>query len=440
MTSDKAIERRVRRAIGWRILVLLFLLYAFFSIDRGNIGFASLEMNSALGLSGSIYGTGAGLFTLAYLIFQVPAAITMRRLGAARGFAAVAIGWGITSMLTAFVWSSASFLAQRALLGFAEAGFGAFVVYYISIIIPRNMRGLALSITLSAVPVTMIVASPLSGFLLDFSKSGLYGWQWLFLVEGASAVLLGFLCLRALPDRAEEAMFLNPDERAWLVDDIKQAPAAQGHHAEIHTLLGTLASPTVWVLGLVLFAIVLGTNTLLFWMPQIMKQISSGSNVRIGWLNAVPWLTFTIGMILTGRLADSMTNKLAILSMAMISAACGFAMGASVHSTICAFLGLLVGAAGIGASIGLFWTVPMQFLRGAGVAGAFAAINMIGNSSGVFAHAIIGWLHDKAGNFGPALFALAGTFAVAVAALNIFTWLEGMGGQVAVGTAEQRLK
>lgn len=420
MPEETPIERRVRRALLLRIVALLFGLYAFFGLDRGNVGLAALQMNADLGFSSTLYGLGASVFTAAYLIFQVPAAMTMRRWGASRGFATVACGWGLVSMSSAFVWDSWSFLTIRFMLGFSEAGFGVFVVYYISQIMPHKMRGMALSMTLVAVPLTMAVASPISGFLLDWNYAGIKGWQWLFLIEGFPSVLLGLLSFRLMPDTVDHMRFLDEEERTWLKSDLAQAVTKNSHHTDIGTLLAAVRSPTVWVLGFTLFAALVGVNTLQFWMPQMIEQMSKAGNVAVGFLNAIPWLTFAIGMLVLGRVADRITNKVAVLSLAMVIAATGFAIGAISTNVGIAFVGLLVGAFGVGAVMGLFWTVPMQMLSGAGLAGAFAAINVIGNSSGLIAHGLIGWLRDHTGGFGATMLALGGILIASMIVLNFF--------------------
>lgn len=422
MDTSVPVEQRVRRTMMLRLIVLLFALYAFFSLDRGNVGLAALEMNSDLGLSGMIYGLGASLFTLAYLVFQVPAVMTMRRLGASRGLSLVACGWGMASMSSAFVWNTQSYLVLRFLLGATEAGFSTFVVFYISQIFPRNMRGLALSMTFAAVPLTMVIASPVSGVLLGWYYAGLPGWRWLFLAEGLPSVLLGVLCLKFIPDSPEKIRFLSVDEREWLAADLEAVPAKDQHQAKVGTLIEAARSLIVWVLGLTLFATVLGTNTLLFWMPEMIGQMSKGSNLVVGWLNAIPWLAFAIGMLMMGRLSDRVINKVGTLSAAMLIAATGFALGGVSHTPALSFVGLLMGAFGVGASMSLFWTVPIQMLSGAAVAGAFATINLIGNSSGVFAHGIIGWIRDHSGGFSAALIALAVIQIAAIILLNLFIW------------------
>jgi MFS transporter, ACS family, tartrate transporter len=416
---ERAIEERVRLKLLWKLVPLLFGLYAFFSLDRGNVGLAALEMNIDLRLSASIYGLGASLFTLAYLMFQIPATTLMRRLGPAKGFALVACAWGSVSMLTAFVWNDISFLSIRFCLGMAEAGFGAFVVYYIGQLFPRKIRGFTISLTLAAVPLTMVVASPISGVLLDWHHNGLRGWQWLFLVEGAPAFILGLMALRHLPNDVASARFLDDEERRWLAADMAAAPA-DDHQSNVGSLKDAAMSGTVWVLGLTLFAAVLGTNTLLFWMPQIIEQMSKASNLVVGWLNAIPWLTFALGMLLLGRLSDKLGNRVLTLSLAMALSAAGFVFGGLVDSPVLSFIGLLVGAFGVGATMALFWTVPLQMLTGANLAGAIAAINMIGNSSGIFAHGFIGWLRESTGGFGTTLVALATVQVAAIVILNFF--------------------
>lgn len=423
-SDSPLIAGRVRRRLMMRVVLLLFALYALFSLDRGNVGLAALRMNADLGLSAQTYGLGASLFTLAYLLFQVPATTTMRRLGASRGLAIVACAWGAASMANAFVWNANSFLVVRTLLGIGEAGFSAFVVYYIGQTFPRSMRGFALSATLVAVPITLMIASPLSVLLLEWNHSGLRGWQWLFVIEGAPTIILGLLCLRFIPDDPERMRFLSKEERRWLTDDLA-AHAAAAPTTQLGSSVDALRNGTVWMLGLTLFAIVLGTNTLLFWMPQMIAQVSKAGVVQVGWLNAVPWFAFALGMLVMGRLSDRIVNRITVLSVSMLIAAAGFVVGAISAQPVSSFAGLLIGAFGVGASMSLFWTVPMEMFGGAGMAGAIAVVNVIGNSSGVVAHGLIGWMRDHTGGFGTTLLSLAGVLVAAVILVNTLQGVRG---------------
>jgi MFS transporter, ACS family, tartrate transporter len=391
-----------------RLAAVIFMLYLLFAVDRGNVGFAGLQMMKALGLSAEIFGLGSGLFTLGYLLFQVPNAEGLRRLGGGTAFAAIACAWGVISTTTAFVPDQFWFLVNRFLLGVAEAGFNAFVIYYINQMFPRGLRGFAVGLTLFSVPVSMILISPLSGLLLNLQLGGLRGWQLVFIIEGVPSILVGLLCLRIVPHGVNQMRFLSQEERAWLEGEL----ATDEHRKQNSmgsSLKESLKDPFVWALGFVLFTTVFAVNVMLIWMPQMIAQLSHTGNVGIGFLNSIPWLALGIGCLVVSRMSDKVQNRMTPLRLALGVAALGFILAAVLQDVhpVFGFIGLVVGAFGAGAAQGVFWALTMELVSGPSAATAYAVISVLGNGSGVFAHPLIGKLHDATGSFAGVAWALA---------------------------------
>jgi MFS transporter, ACS family, tartrate transporter len=409
------LEQRVSRKLIVKVGGLLFLLYCCFALDRGNVGFAALEMNRAIGISASIFGLGASLFTLFYLLFQVPNTLLLRRLGPSRGFAVLAIGWGLVSASSALIWNATSFLAMRVLLGCVEAGFHAYLIYYISQVFPRRTRGLAVGLAMTAVPLSQIVAAPLSGALLTFD-SGLHGWQWLFIVEGLPAALLGLVCFRGIPDSTRSMRFLAADEREWLAAELAEPLRVSAADHAVSTVPQVIANPLVWGLGFVLFANVLGTNTFLLWMPQLIKEVSGAGNLEVGYLTMLPWAALAAGMLLLARLADRLASTLPILCLGFVLSCVGFALAAAPQMSV-SLIGLLLAAFGIGAAQSLIWAFAMRTVTGPAAATAYSLITVIGNGSGVFAHTIIGWARDTTGSFVGVVIAISACMLLAIGVL-----------------------
>jgi MFS transporter, ACS family, tartrate transporter len=403
-----SIKTRTEQKLMTRLAAVIFLVYLLFAVDRGNVGFAGLQMMKALGLSAEIFGLGSGLFTVGYLLFQVPNAVGLRRLGGGTAFATIACAWGVISTTTAFVPDQFWFLVNRFLLGVAEAGFNAFVIYYINQMFPRDLRGFAVGLTLFSVPVSMVLMSPLSGLLLNLQWGGLRGWQLVFIIEGVPSILVGLLCLRIVPHGVNQMRFLSQEERAWLEGEL-----ATGEHYKQDgmgsSFKESLRDPIVWALGFVLFTTVFAVNVMLIWMPQMIGQLSHAGNIGIGFLNAIPWLALGIGCLVVSRMSDKVQNRMTPLRLALAVAALGFILAAvlqDVHPAL-AFIGLVVGAFGAGAAQGVFWALAMELVSGSSAATAYAVIGVLGNGSGVFAHPIIGKLHDATGSFAGVAWALA---------------------------------
>jgi MFS transporter, ACS family, tartrate transporter len=414
------IEKRVERKLLLHVASVVFLLYFFFAIDRGNIGFAALQMNDALGLSAEAFGWGSGLFTLAYLLFQAPNAELLRRLGASRGFTIIACAWGVVSTSTAFVPDQFWFLVNRFALGMAEAGFHAFMIYYISQIFPKRVRGYAVGVSFIAVPCSMIVASPLSGALLDVNLAGFHGWQTLFILEGVPSVLMGLLCLKLIPDSPSEAKFLTADERAWLTRELGTVASKSDESGALTNIRAAALNPLVWALGFVLFTMVLAVNVMTIWMPMMIRQVSGAGNLAVGALNSLPWIAFSIGCLLAGRSSDKVKDRATPLRISVAIATLGFFLTAALQeaNTTLAFGAFLLACFGAGGAQGVFWALAMQLLEGRAAAAAFAMITVVGSGSGVFAHPMIGNLHDSTGSFAGVVWTLAAFYIAAFATLH----------------------
>jgi MFS transporter, ACS family, tartrate transporter len=414
------IQKSVERKLMLHVASIVFLLYFFFAIDRGNIGFAALQMNDALGLSAEVFGWGSGLFTLAYLLFQAPNAELLRRWGASRGFAIIACAWGVVSTSTAFVPDQFWFLVNRFALGMAEAGFHAFMIYYISRIFPKRVRGYAVGVSFVAVPCSMIVASPLSGALLDVDWGNFHGWQSLFILEGVPSVLMGLLCLKLIPDTAADAKFLSDEERAWLSNELSQVADTSAQSSALRNIREAAFNPMVWALGFVLFTMVLAINVMTIWMPLMIRQVSGAGNLAVGALNSLPWIAFSIGCLIAGRSSDKVKDRATPLRISVAIATFGFFCSAALQesSTTLAFAAFLLACLGAGGAQGVFWALAMQLLEGRAAAAAFAMITVVGSGSGVFAHPMIGNLHDSTGSFGGLVWTLAGFYVAALATLH----------------------
>ena len=414
------VGKRVERKLLLHIASLVFLLYFSFAIDRGNVGFAALQMNAALGLSAEVFGFGSGLFTLAYLLFQAPMAEWLRRLGARRGFAIVACAWGLVSTSTAFVPDERWFLANRFALGLSEAGFHAYIIYYISTIFPQRIRGLAVGISFVAVPFSMIVASPLSGLLLNVHIGPLAGWQTLFIVEGVPSLALGLLCLRLIPDKAKDIRFLSSEELAWLQSQLHTAQDDTAPPSLARNVQVALANPIVWGLGLVLLTMVLAVNVMTIWMPLMIRQVSGAGNIAVGALNSLPWTAFAIGCVIASRISDKVKNRATPLRASIAIATLGFLLCAAsqASNTPLAFALFLLACLGAGGAQGSFWAFTMSLMSGVVAATSFAMITVISNGAGVFAHPLIGRLHDATGSFSGVVWALAASYVGAFAILH----------------------
>src|SRR5215469_10949116 len=301
MTSQ--LERQTLRKISWRIVPFIMLLYFVSFIDRVNIGFASLTMNKDLGFSSAVFGFGAGIFFLGYFLFEVPSNIILDRVGARLWIARVMVTWGLISVAFAFIRGETSFYILRFLLGVAEAGFFPGIILYLSYWFPARRRAQVVSFFMAAAPISTVLGSPLSSALLEMDGiAGLKGWQWMFILEGVPAVLLGIVVLVYLTDRPEKATWLANDEREWLVSTMNAEHAAKGAKAH-HSIWHGLADLRVVALSLIYFGTSAGLYTLGIWAPQIIKEFGL-STMQVGLLNTIPPTVAIFAMIIWARHSD----------------------------------------------------------------------------------------------------------------------------------------
>ncbi|MGC0778523.1 MAG: gluconokinase, GntK/IdnK-type, partial [Candidatus Acidiferrum sp.] len=280
----------------WRLLPFLFLLYVVAYLDRINVGFAALQMKSQLKFSDAVYGLGAGIFFLGYFLFQVPSNMAMQKFGARRWIAFLMILWGGISVSMMFVGSARSFYTMRFLLGAAEAGFFPGVIYYLRNWFPAAVRARALALFIMAGPISGVIGGPISGALLGLHRrAGLAGWQWLFLLEGIPAILLGFVAHFFLTDRPEKARWLSAGDLAWLVSALrKDEAAASKERAAPTSILSMLMDVRVWGFSFVYFSAVACAYSIGLWLPTVVRALSGIIPFVIGLLSAIPYLAAAI--------------------------------------------------------------------------------------------------------------------------------------------------
>src|SRR5438552_12176774 len=297
------LEKRVLRKITLRIVPFVVLLYFIAFVDRVNIGVAALTMNKDLGFSPAEFGFGAGIFFLGYFLFEVPSNLVLDKVGARIWIARVMITWGFISGAMAFVQGATSFYTLRFLLGVAEAGFFPGIILYLSYWFPARQRAAATAMFMAAAPLSTVLGSPVSGALLEMHGIlGLSGWQWMFIVEAAPAIVLGVVVLFYMTDRPEKAKWLSDEERHWLVTAMN-AEAAKKAGTASHSAWRGLADPRVIALSLVYFGASAGLYTLSIWAPLIIKEFGL-SSLQVGFLNALPGVAAVIAMVLWARHSD----------------------------------------------------------------------------------------------------------------------------------------
>jgi ACS family tartrate transporter-like MFS transporter len=406
------------RRVTWRLIPFLFLLYIVAWLDRVNVGFAALQMNSDLGLSSAAFGFGSGIFFLGYCSFEVPSNIILERVGARLWIARIMVTWGLISVAMMFVRTPVAFYLLRFLLGVAEAGFFPGVIYYLSLWFPCAQRARAIATFMTAVPVTSLVGAPLSAALLGLNGVyGLKGWQWLFLLEGLPAIALGVSVVFYLNDRPEVARWLAPAERDWLVATLgaeREACLARRSMG----ILAALSDGTVWRLGIIFLLAAIGFYGYSFWAPLVIKSLAGISNLRVGLILAAISAVTIFSMLLNSARSDRTGERTLHVAVPLLMMGVGFLGCALLRNPALAILSLALVPVGHCAAYGPFWSMPTQFLTGVASAGGIALVATIANVGGFLGPVLIGALKTRTGTHGNA-FMLLGAFAITASVLAL---------------------
>lgn len=421
LLTPEAQNATLNRVI-WRLLPLLFFCYVIAYIDRINVGFAKLQLREVLGVTeekfSSAYGLGAGLFFIGYFFFEVPSNLILQRVGARLWIARIMIVWGIVSMAFMFLKGTTMFYGMRFLLGAAEAGFFPGVILYLTYWFPARERARTVAMFVVGGVLAGVIGSPISGALLHLDGlGGLAGWQWLFVLEGLPAVLMGFVILLVLPNRPQDARWLSPAQKQWVQSrlDPDTLPAAARPR---HGLGAIFTSGRVWLLCLLYFLMNVGGYGYELWLPTIIKSFSTTSNFVLGSINAIPYFAAGVVMILVARYSDRTGERRGVVALAALTAAIGFASSAWLKNPYLAMAALTLAFIGIKSTIAPFWAMTTAFLGGTAAAAGIAFINSVGNLGGFAGPYLVGLIKDKTGSNVAALL-LLGTALLGMAAFTL---------------------
>jgi sugar phosphate permease len=396
--------------IAWRILPFLFVLYVVAFLDRVNVGFAKLQMASDIGLGDMAFGFGAGVFFIGYCLCEIPSNMLLQRLGARFWIARIMVVWGLLSISMMFIRTPTAFYVLRFLLGMAEAGFYPGVVLYMTYWFPSYARSQGMAYFNLGIAMAGVVGGPLSGWIMQSFAGhfGLAGWQWLFLLEGLPALILGFVVYFYLDNGPGRVKWLSPAENQQVVRQL--AEERQHHESEgaDHRFRAAFVNKGIWCLIFTNFALLCGTYGVSFWMPQIVRNLGVQSLLDTGLIAAIPFAVASVCMIAVSKHSDKTRERRWHGTLCVLASACGLIFSAWFHDNpYLSLAGLSLAMSGGLAGFCVLWALPGVLLTGTAAAAGIAMIATIGNLGGYASPFMMGWVKESTGHLEYGLYVLA---------------------------------
>lgn len=388
-------ELLLYRRVAWRIMPLAIICFLFSYFDRINISFAKTQMQQELGLSDAAYGLAASMFFVGYVLFEVPSSLGLKRYGAPAWICRIMVSWGLATAALVFAYTQYTLYFLRFLIGVMEAGFGPAILFYLACWFPRKHLAKMNGLWFLAVPLAGAVGGPAAGFLLGTMNGvlGLAGWHWLFLMSGLPCVLLGLLVLWKLDRDIEAAKWLSREEKDLLAENLAQDKRAA--EPILGSIWRVLLTREVAIMAFIYYVVKTASYGLNFWMPHLIKSSGVQDMLWVGVLSALPYAVACIGMVLLTRHSDRTGERKRYLVYCLLAAAVGYLLACLFSDSPFAMMtALVLATAGTFIAIPIFWTIPQSTFSGLAIATGTAAINSVGQLSGIVAPVMVGKIND----------------------------------------------
>ena len=411
LAEAPGLEAKTYAKVDWRLLPFLFLCYILAYLDRVNVGFAKLQMLQDLSLSDVAFGTGAGIFFVGYFLFEVPSNLLLKKFGARTWIARIMVSWGIISSAMMWVKSEWAFYGLRFLLGVAEAGFFPGIIFYLTLWYPSRLRSTRTAWFVSAIAVSGVVGSPVSGLIMDGLSGvlGLAGWQWLFLVEGVPSILVGIWVWFYLDSDIAQAKWLGAEEKALLVRNLD----VEDRHKHQLKVRDAFKSGRVYALCAIYFTLMIGLYGISFWLPSIVRAMGVKGYLNVGLITAIPYAVAVVGMVLLSRSSDRTGERRLHYVFNVTAGSLGLALSAVFRNhPILAIAFLAIGTLGVIGSMPIFWPVPSTFLAGTAAAAGIGIVNSVGNLGGYVGPNIPVWMKGYSADPSVSLYIIAGVLLI----------------------------
>ena len=401
---------RVYNRIAWKFLPLMLLGYMLANVDRINVAFAKLQMSAAIGLTESMYGFGAGIFFVSYALVEIPSNMILHKVGARFWLARIMIVWGLLSAATMLVQTPFHFYAIRFVLGMAESGFYPGALLFLTYWFPSQIRAQAIATMILGSSLASILGSPLSGGIMRFldGAAGLAGWQWVFLVEGLPATVLGIVLLVVLRNGPSDAPWLSAEEKALVIADLAAEKKAQADAGMHHRFGAAFRNPNIWCIVVANFCNLSTLYGIQFWAPTVIQKLGGTSVAITGLIAAGLAIVPVVVLFVNARHSDRTRERRWHAAFGFALSAAGLCLAGSFSGNVYLALGGIV-LANCGQVIcsSTIFSLPATFLMGAAAAAGFALITTLGNFAGYSTPYLFGVLRDATGSFSAGFYAMS---------------------------------
>ena len=397
MQVNQEFEDKTLASVIRHIIPFVFLLYIVAFLDRVNLGYAAVSMNTDLGISAELFGFISGIFFIGYILFEIPSNLVLQRVGARIWIARIIISWGVLATLTGFVQNPTELIVLRFLLGIAEAGFFPGIIWYLSTWLPERHLARSISLFATAIVVSNIIGAPVSLSILDHIHwFSITGWRWLFILEGVPAIILGIATLLYLKNGPIDAGWLNKEQKIWLIEEIE---SGKKKNNASFTLSEILTDPGLLLCSGAYFSMTVGMYAIIFFLPTITISVLTTMNLtNIGAILSVSYGISLISMVLLSRHSDKTGERRYHSVLALLAGAAGLFIVYVSTSPVLTLSAITLVLCGIFSLIGPFWSFVLTILTKEKQATGVVFVNSVGNLGGFCGPVITGFFIGSSGS------------------------------------------
>ncbi|KIK67518.1 hypothetical protein GYMLUDRAFT_257389 [Collybiopsis luxurians FD-317 M1] len=275
VSGSTADERRTMRSVDWHVLPIFIALNIAIIIDRVNIGSArTIGMGDDLKVTNVRYNIVVCISFIPFILLEIPSNLVIHKLNSSRVYISImAILWGLVLLGSGFVKTWGQLAACRALMGIFEAGFYPGLFFVMSTWYTRYELQIRIAIVnTSSLFISGFGAILAYGLSRLNGKSGIAGWAWIFIIEGAITVALGILGFFVIPEFPDRNKFLTAEQTALVLSRVEADRGDSLRDSLTRTkIIHHLRDWKLWAYGVMYGCSVVPTFTISYFMPIIIN-------------------------------------------------------------------------------------------------------------------------------------------------------------------------